>query len=277
MEFSFHTEVARITHCADEAAFVHRIWYLVYNNEANGRNFHNGKYWTYDSVQALAKIFDFWTPKQLRRIVKNCVDLGLIETGQFSENSFDRRSWYTVTERVRAIYQDGQTHLPKQANASDGTGESIGPNGQMDAPGAANADAQSGKSDSPKRADQICPNGKMIKGAIIDLLEDQMEDGAASAPASASGTASQRKAKRKQPERQRYGEFGNVLLSAEEYDRLCSRWTGKQVRQAIEALSAYMASKGKRYANHYATLLNWLKRDCPQGASGSKLIEEDWV
>lgn len=244
MEFSFNTEVARITHCADEAAFVHRVWYLVFNNEVNDRNLHNGKYWTYDSLQALAKVFDFWTPRQLRRIIKNCIDLGLVETGQFSENPFDRRTWYTVTERVQSIYRKEQTHLTEPANG----------------------DGKTGESDLPEQADENCPNGQMIKGAIEDQVKDQIGD--VSAPL--------KKSKRKQPERQRYGEFGNVLLSEEEVDKLCSRWAGEQVDRAIESLSAYMASKGKKYANHYATLLNWLKRDNPLNSSG-KLIEEDWV
>lgn len=245
MELSFHTEVARIAHGADEAAFVHRIWWLTYNNEANGRNCYDGKYWTYDSVRALAKIFDFWTPKQLRRIIKNCVELGLIETGNFAQNAFDRRTWYTVTERVKSIYLDGKNDLPEGANAGD----------------------QSGESDLSKGENLIRPNGQMIKGAIKDLKEDLREDAPAPAP----------KRKRQEPQRAAYGEFGNVLLSEAEVDKLCSRWTGEQVGQEIEALSAYMKSKGKRYASHYATLLNWMKRDFPPGRPSGKLIEEDWV
>ena len=87
MEFCFNSQIARITKGADEAVFVHRVWYLTFNNEANDRNFRNGKYWTYDSVSALQKVFDFWTIKQIRRIIKNCVDLGLIETGNLRKTN----------------------------------------------------------------------------------------------------------------------------------------------------------------------------------------------
>ena len=73
-----------------------------------------------------------------------------------------------------------------------------------------------------------------------------------------------------------YGEFGNVKLTDAELDKLTARWTPNQVSQEIEALSAYMESKGKRDASHYATLLNWLKRDFPS-AGKTKLIEEDWA
>lgn len=78
------------------------------------------------------------------------------------------------------------------------------------------------------------------------------------------------------PAKDAYGEFGNVRLTDAELDKLLSRWSDAQVSQEIEALSAYMRSKGKRYADHYATLLNWLKRDFPP-AGKTALIEEEWA
>jgi hypothetical protein len=56
------------------------------------------------------------------------------------------------------------------------------------------------------------------------------------------------------------GEFENVSLSDEELGKLYDRFTEQKTKECIEELSSYMASKGKRYSNHYATLLNWCKR-----------------
>lgn len=58
-------------------------------------------------------------------------------------------------------------------------------------------------------------------------------------------------------EKNTYGEFGNVLLKKEEYDKLCSSFGENNTKVLIEELSTYMASKRKSYASHYATLLNW--------------------
>lgn len=58
----------------------------------------------------------------------------------------------------------------------------------------------------------------------------------------------------------KYGEFKNVLLTDEEYQKLLSNYGQDNLTSLIEELSGYMASKGKRYSNHYATLLNWAKR-----------------
>lgn len=64
---------------------------------------------------------------------------------------------------------------------------------------------------------------------------------------------------RTKPARQKYGSYGNVFLTAEEYQKL--RKDIPNVDSLIEQLSTYMESKGKRYKNHAATLRNWAARD----------------
>lgn len=54
-----------------------------------------------------------------------------------------------------------------------------------------------------------------------------------------------------------YGEFNNVFLSKEEYSKLLSRYGEALTKEKIERLSCYMTSKGRKYRNHYATILNW--------------------
>lgn len=54
-----------------------------------------------------------------------------------------------------------------------------------------------------------------------------------------------------------YGEFKNVLLTDEEYAKL----EKSNLLPYIEKLSSYIASKGKKYKSHYATILNWSRGD----------------
>ena len=58
-------------------------------------------------------------------------------------------------------------------------------------------------------------------------------------------------------EKEKYGEFKNVLLTKEEYIKL----EKSNLLPYIEKLSSYIASKGKRYKSHYATILNWSRKD----------------
>ena len=55
-----------------------------------------------------------------------------------------------------------------------------------------------------------------------------------------------------------HGEFHNVMLTDDEY----TKWvmSGSDADELIEELSSYLASSGKRYKSHYATLINWRKR-----------------
>lgn len=57
-----------------------------------------------------------------------------------------------------------------------------------------------------------------------------------------------------------HGELKNVFLSDDEYKKLVERYGRSAISQLIGELSTYMASSGKRYKDHYATLLNWAKR-----------------
>lgn len=63
--------------------------------------------------------------------------------------------------------------------------------------------------------------------------------------------------KEKINKKEKYGEFENVLLTEEEYHKLDKA----NLLSYIDTLSNYIASKGKRYKSHYATILNWSRRD----------------
>ena len=58
-----------------------------------------------------------------------------------------------------------------------------------------------------------------------------------------------------------YGKFQNVFLSDQELEEIkhsVSNW-----KEYIERLSGYMASTGKQYRNHAATIINWSRQDNP--------------
>jgi hypothetical protein len=63
-----------------------------------------------------------------------------------------------------------------------------------------------------------------------------------------------------QPIRTAYGEYENVLLSDDEYVSLIKEFPS-DYNDRIENLSSYMASTGKSYDNHFATIKQWAARD----------------
>ena len=58
-----------------------------------------------------------------------------------------------------------------------------------------------------------------------------------------------------------YGELKNVLLSDEEIKKLNDRFGVNATNKLIFDLSTYIASKGKEYKSHYATMLRWAKNN----------------
>ncbi len=58
-----------------------------------------------------------------------------------------------------------------------------------------------------------------------------------------------------------WGEFQNIFLSEKEFQKLIDRFGEVDAKQKIETLSAGIASKGYKYKDHYATILNWSRLD----------------
>ncbi len=63
------------------------------------------------------------------------------------------------------------------------------------------------------------------------------------------------------PPKKTYGEFSNVLLTDEQYQKLFEQFTEAGTKERIEHLSTGIASKGYKYKNHYATILSWERRN----------------
>lgn len=79
--------------------------------------------------------------------------------------------------------------------------------------------------------------------------------------------------------KEKFGEFENVLLSVDELQKLKSK-LGAETESYIERLSSYIASSGKKYKSHYATILSWTQKDAKNsggvsyGSNPKKLCTE---
>lgn len=117
----------------EEAALLDSMVFWWRTNKANNRNFRDGRWWTFNSVKALAEIFPWWSEKQVRRILANCVEQGALIEGAYNTEPRDRTKWYSPGDELLALYGEAET------------GNCICPNGQMDLPERAKSSAQMGK------------------------------------------------------------------------------------------------------------------------------------
>lgn len=75
--------------------------------------------------------------------------------------------------------------------------------------------------------------------------------------------------KEKRTPAHRYGQYQNVLLTDGDMEKLRSEFPSDwQTR--IERLSEYMASSGKSYKDHLATIRSWARKDPPGSDSAGK-------
>jgi hypothetical protein len=83
--------------------------------------------------------------------------------------------------------------------------------------------------------------------------------------------------KEKINKKESYGEFQNVFLTEEEYEKLKIRFNSK-LSGLIENLSAGIESKGYKYKSHYATILTWARKDENYNSVNKKpaAIKENW-
>lgn len=85
------------------------------------------------------------------------------------------------------------------------------------------------------------------------------ENGAPAAPAPPAPPAEDEK----KPQKHKYGEYRNVLLTDEELAKLKAEYPSDWSAR-IDRLSEYIASKGAKYKSHYATIRSWANRDKKQ-------------
>jgi len=123
MIHSFDIEIAE-KYGVDEAIILNNLFFWIQKNKANGKHYHNGSYWTYNSIKAFSILFPYWSKDHIRRVLRKMEDKGLINTGNFNTLSFDRTCWYAIPESVYSILQNCNSHLAVLPN---GIGESAKP------------------------------------------------------------------------------------------------------------------------------------------------------
>ena len=115
----------------DAALVLQQIHYWIEINRKKNNNFHEGAYWTYNSIKEWNKCFPFYGERTIQRIFKKLKDLGILKVGNFNIAKFDKTSWYSIDydrltqvvegskEEVEPSRQNGVIEETKSANDGD--------------------------------------------------------------------------------------------------------------------------------------------------------------
>ena len=158
MKHSFDIKMAQI-YGLEESILIDNLLFWIAKNKANSKHFYNGKYWTYNSTKAFSELFPYWNEKKISRIIASLVEQNVIEKGCFNQNSYDRTTWFSFTEKW----------IIDNPDMSD----SISQICQMEQTEIGNGNSKNGKSSI--RTDSK-PNKKQIKETLEIYLEKNKEE-----------------------------------------------------------------------------------------------------
>ncbi len=84
----------------ESAIFIQSLAQWTRRNAAHNHNFHKGRYWSYNTYDALTKIFPYWSKKQIERLTVKCVSHGLMLKDNFNQKKYDKTCWYALTDKA---------------------------------------------------------------------------------------------------------------------------------------------------------------------------------
>lgn len=151
MQHHFDVELAK-QYGMVEAVLLNHFEYWIELNRANGKNYFEGRYWTFNSMKAFAEIFPYLSEKKIRNALKNLQDAGLIMTGNFNKSAYDRTLWYAFSDFAESILPKRQMEVAEKANQNSQKGEPIPDNNTGGYPGNNNPhNPPEGEQQKPKR------------------------------------------------------------------------------------------------------------------------------
>lgn len=124
MNYSFDIAIAQELG-VNAAIVVQNLQFWIKKNEANDKHFHDGRYWTFNSMKAWHELFPFWTERQIRKILDDLVEKKIIIKGNYNEMKYDRTLWYAFTDYGITILQTCQMKETSLSIQSDKNVEPI--------------------------------------------------------------------------------------------------------------------------------------------------------
>lgn len=85
----------------NEAIVLRQIYYWLEINEKLQRNYYDGRYWTFNTMEEWQKNnFPWWSTKTIERAFKSLISSGIVITGNYNKDQRDRTKWYSINEDV---------------------------------------------------------------------------------------------------------------------------------------------------------------------------------
>lgn len=213
--------------------------------------------------------------KKAAALVKALAEAGIIEV--LEERTILVKDWYEVGGRLADVREKGAEKKRKQRAASYARPKDVPRDVPGDVPETSRANINNNNNNNNISSDDDMCNGGEAANAHACARETQNRPdenvGSMATCAENVQVAAPAQKPKVKAIRHKYGEYQNVLLTDEDYAKLKAEFP-TEYEALIERLSAYMASTGRAYKNHLATMRNWARRDLEKGTARSSPIPQ---
>jgi hypothetical protein len=201
----------------NEAIILQQIHYWVKINEKANKNFFEGRYWTYNTIDDWQKQFPFWSYTTVKRTLSNLKKRNLLITGKFNKSNYDQTLWYTINYDELTKIENDIKKLQTDIQKGENNGKTL---------------ISSNRSNWPNRSDQT-PEPSIRSNWPIRLGQDEpMEQGNMNHPI---------------PENKTKNNTENINQSITKKDRLIERYSLEYIKEMLDTDNFAKSHNGEFY------------------------------
>ncbi len=96
------------------AIMLYNFYFWLAKNKANNKHYYDGKTWTYNSQRAFARLFPFWSRRNVRTILQKLIDQKVLMTGNYNAIPYDKTMWYALVDEaaLKEFVEEGGRNCP---------------------------------------------------------------------------------------------------------------------------------------------------------------------
>lgn len=124
MKHSFDVQIAS-EFGVEEAIIIDNLFFWINKNIANKKHKYEGRFWTYNTIEAFSELFPYMSYSQISRRINVLVEKGILIKGNFNQSSYDRTLWYAFSNNGISILQKNGYHFSNLQNGVSENEDSI--------------------------------------------------------------------------------------------------------------------------------------------------------
>jgi hypothetical protein len=121
---TFDIKLASELGSVDLAILVGHFSFWIDFNERAGKNFHDGRYWMYQTHADLLNHFPYWSDRHLRHLIATLVKKDILIRGNYNKSKMDKTCWYALSFKEKFTKDKNVTSIDKNVTWRD---KNVGP------------------------------------------------------------------------------------------------------------------------------------------------------